>query len=559
MSLKTYLKRLYPHNHQEIQSKIEALIQSVSHHSTYPDITEKDVMLITYGDSILNQKEAPLKTLKSFLDRYTHQAITNVHILPMFPYTSDDGFSVLDYLEIDPNLGTWEDIETLALDKGLMFDAVINHISKSSEWFTKYLDGEEAYQDFFIPIDKTLNYNDVVRPRALPLFYDYEGRAGKKTIWATFSDDQVDLNYQNPAVLLEILNILIQYALKGARFIRFDAVGFLWKVPGTPSIHLEETHLLVKIMREVLDQAVPGTKIITETNVPHKENISYFGDGSNEAHLVYQFPLPPLTLHSFVSEDVSELLNWAKSLDDTPLSETTTYFNFLASHDGIGMRPVEDLLSDSQKQRLVDHVLKNDGQIGYRTLKDGQQSPYELNINYMDAISQKTDSKDVRLNKFMASQALLLSFKGLPGIYIHSLLGSRNDLKGVETSKIKRRINREKLILSDLEATLNDPNSDRSYVLNHYLTLLNIRKNETAFDPYAIQEVLFLDSKVFSIIRINKTTNEQILVLINVSSQTVTLDIDFKGNDLIENQLINQKVSLNPYQYRWIKPIKEPS
>ena len=546
------LKTIYPEQFEDVHVKIEKLIDKHKIEKQTNWVSEEDIMLITYGDSIIKEGEKPLQTLNHFLNTFTKDQMTNVHLLPMFPFSSDDGFSVIDYEKINPDLGDWDDINALAKHRGLMFDAVINHISKSSDWFQGYLNGDETYKNYFVECDPKKDYSDVVRPRALPLYYPYQTSEGIKYVWATFSDDQIDLNYGHPDVLIHILEILIKYAKNGARFIRFDAVGFLWKKIGTSSIHLHETHLLVQLMRYVLDQTVPGTIIVSETNVPHKENITYFGDGTNEAHMVYQFPLPPLTLFSFVSGDATKLTDWARSLDDTRLTNQTTYFNFLASHDGIGMRPVEDILNHEEKQMLVNHVTVNGGKISYKNNKDGSTTPYELNISYQDAVSKLGDTQKIRIAKFLGAQVILLSMIGIPGIYIHSLLGSRNDYEGLESSKINRRINREKLNYDLLAKEIKDSKSTRYQVFNQYLDLIDIRKQHKAFSPFSSQEVLSLDHRVFSLIRSDEKTSERILVLVNVSDQEIKLDTLYQGKDLVHQEHIKDTIILKPYQYRWI-------
>ncbi len=552
MKIIEMLKSLYPIQYETVFTEIRTLIHKHSIEKDKAELDQTDMMLITYGDSIKNDKDHPLQVLHYFLKTYTKDLISNVHLLPMFPFSSDDGFSVIDYEKINPELGNWDDIKKLSNDYGLMFDAVINHISKSSEWFQGFLNGDKTYDRYFVECDPKLDYSDVVRPRALPLYYPYQSSEGIKYIWATFSDDQVDLNYENPKVLINMLEILIKYAKQGARFIRFDAVGFMWKKLGTSSIHLKETHRLVKIMRYVLDQTVPGTMIVSETNVPHKENISYFGSGHDEAHMIYQFPLPPLTLFSFVSGNANKLKMWAKSLNDTKLTNETTYFNFLASHDGIGMRPVEDILSNDEKQMLVDHVTVNGGKISYKNNKDGSTTPYELNISYQDAVSKLGDTQKVRIDKFMASQAILLSMIGVPGIYVHSLLGSRNDYDGLEASGINRRINREKLNLDLLIKELEDVKSTRHQVFKRYLKLLEIRREHQAFSPHATQEVIDIDDRVFSIVRYDEHTSQKILVLVNVSDDELMLSDRFEGMDIITNENIKNEIIMKPYQYRWI-------
>ncbi|MDF2905572.1 MAG: hypothetical protein K0R34_893 [Herbinix sp.] len=548
--IKDRLQILYPDQFEEIALKVDQLIEEWKPRMKqgYAAVNQNDVMLIAYGDSIRCAGEVPLHTLKGFLDEELFGYVSALHLLPMFPYTSDDGFSVSDFRSINPELGDWEDIEELGKNYDLMFDAVINHVSKSSDYFKGFLMDESEYRNFFICAEPNKDYSKVIRPRALPLFTEFETKSGKKQIWTTFSEDQIDLNYKEPAVLLEILDILLLYASRGARFLRFDAIGFAWKEDNSTCMHLPQVHELVKLMREVLESCVEGCTIITETNVPHKDNISYFGNGYDEAGLVYQFPLPPLTLYSFLSGSAKELAAWADSLEDT--TQATTYFNFLASHDGIGMRPVEDLLNAAQREQMVQEVLDRGGQIGYRSLSDGSQVPYELNINYMDAIAGDEADEDRMVQKFMCSQNILLTVVGMPGIYYHSILGSRNCYQYYEESGIKRRINREKLDATVLRAELSTPGSLRRKVIDRYKEILTMRKRYSAFAPTSHQRVQFLDERVFSYLR--EGISETLLVLNNVSKDRIELNTKFRGTELFTQKKINGSIQLNPYEYLWV-------
>jgi glucosylglycerate phosphorylase len=515
------------------------------------ELNEKDAMLITYGDGIVSESNNPLRTLKKFLDENCGEEITDVHLLPFCPSTSDDGFSVSDYRMVDKQIGDWEDIKQLSENYGIMIDAVINHSSKSHAWFKACLEGVEEYKNYYIESDPNLDYSMVTRPRALPLLTKFMTNEGEKYYWTTFSDDQIDLNFSNPRVLGEIIDLLLFYALKGAKFIRLDAIGFAYKKLGTNCMHLKETHAIVKLMRLFLDEFFPSTYIITETNVPHNDNISYFGNG-DEAHLVYQFPLPPLVMFSLQSGDTTKLNKWAMSLESTPLKKGNTYFNFLASHDGVGVRPIEGILSGDERELLLSNVIKNGGRISYKTNPDGSKGPYELNISYMNGITNPSKSKKEKFERFMASQGIMLSLQGVPGIYYHSLLGSENWYEGVEASGINRRINREKLNLGQLTEELRDESSLRSMVLSRYKELLKVRGAHSAFSPYASQKVLSLSPSLFAVERYNEITSERIVAIINVTDKTVELNEPIRGRDLLsieQSELINK---LNPYQIAWI-------
>ncbi|MGV2990548.1 sugar phosphorylase [Vibrio sp. E150_011] len=519
-------------------------------------VDETTSYLITYGDSFCRPGESTLISMKSFADKYVKGSISNIHILPMFPYTSDDGFSVVDYRKIDENLGDWQHLNALSENFDLMYDCVINHISKSSGWFKGYLAGDEKYQDYFIESDPNRDYSSVTRPRALPLLTPFKKASGETAhIWTTFSDDQIDINFHNPKVLLESIDILLMYAANGGRSIRLDAIGFIWKVLNSTCIHLPEVHQIIQLWRIIFDEAIPGALLITETNVPHKENVSYFGQG-NEAHMVYQFPLPPLTLHAFMSNNSKVLTEWAKGLTEeamTSLKEgrKTTYFNFLASHDGIGVRPTEGILTNEDRQLMCEQVERKGGRVNYKNNGDGTQSPYELNINYLSAITEPDDSIESKVDKFIAAQSILLSFIGVPAIYYHSFLGSENDVKGMNESGINRRINRMKFDLDELEVQLMEFGSLRERVYRRLVELFAIRKQHRAFSPLSSQKILELGSHIFALQR--GEGSDSIRCIVNLSDQPQGVQLKDGEYDLITNMSLRNTVTLNPYQFVWLK------
>ncbi|WP_054871413.1 alpha-amylase family glycosyl hydrolase [Caloranaerobacter sp. TR13] len=553
------------HIYEEILNLIEDFQSKFNKTANKEWVDEKDVFLITYGDNIKEEGKGALKTLHEFLTKYLKGIITNVHILPFYPYSSDDGFSVIDYFEVNPELGNWDDIESMSKDFKLMFDAVINHISAKSEWFQGYLKGEEEYKNFFIETKPCPELSKVTRPRALPLLTKFETSEGVKYIWTTFSEDQIDLNFKNEKVLLKIIELILFYVSKGAKTLRLDAIGYLWKEIGTSCIHLKQTHKVIQLFRDILDIVAPETILITETNVPHKDNISYFGDGYNEAQMVYQFPLPPLVLNAYQTGNASHLLKWADSLEQ--ISDRTTFFNFLASHDGIGVMPAKGILSEEEINEMVKKAKEHGGYVSYKDNGDGTKSPYELNINYFDALSHPDDEENIKIKRFMGSQAILLSLMGVPAIYIHSLLGSRNYNEGVKESGIYRRINREKLLLENLEKELNDKNTLRNKIFSKYVELIKTRKAEKAFHPNAKQKVIFVNESVFTFVRTSLDNEEAILVLNNVSNKEQRIKMELKEcglekvdvlRDLISNEKVNIdngiiEITLKPYQFMWLK------
>ena len=500
-------------------------------------LSERDIFLISYADQLRSAGQPPLNTLTEFCETHLRGVVNGIHILPFYPWSSDDGFSVKNYRAVDPALGDWSSFEGLGQSFRLVFDGVINHASVQGEWFKAFLNAEDPYRDYFLTVEGSPDLSKVVRPRTLPLLTEFQTVAGKRCVWTTFSADQADLDYHNPDVLLEIFDILLLYAQHGAQFIRLDAIAYLWKEIGTSCIHLPQTHLFVQLLRLVLDEVAPHVRILTETNVPHSDNLSYFGDGKNEAQLVYNFALPPLVLHTFRTGDASILTEWASGLA-TP-SDQTTFFNFLASHDGIGLNPVRGILASADIDGLVEQTLAHAGLISYKQNPDGTQIPYELNINFFDALSDPAGEEllSTQIDRFMAAQAIMLSLQGLPGIYFHSLFGSRNWLAGVQATGHNRTINRQKLERSDLEGELSDPNALRNQVFARYRALISRRAASEAFHPNARQKILEMGPAIFAVQRSSPMGDSQMLCLQNVTAQTQSV----------------AAYTLNPYQTLWLE------
>ncbi len=524
--------------------------------------SEKDILLITYADQVRESGVPPLHTLTTVLDTHLADVVSGVHLLPFFPYSSDDGFAVIDYVSVDPALGTWDDVTWLASHFDLMFDAVINHISARSEWFQRFLRDDPPYRDYFITVEGTPDLSQVVRPRALPLLTEFDTAAGEKKVWTTFSRDQVDLNYRNPDVLLKMLDVVLYYVERGARILRLDAIAYLWKEIGTPCIHLPQTHAIIQLIRATLDEAAPWALLVTETNVPHAENVSYFGDGTNEAQWVYNFALPPLVLHAFHTGDATTLSRWAQSL--TTPSDRTTFFNFLASHDGIGLSPARGILSDIEIDALVARTRQHGGLVSHKQNVDGTTSPYELNINFFDALSNPLadEALETQVNRFIAAQAIMLALAGVPGIYFHSLFGSRGDRAGAEGSGQPRRINRQKLECVDLERDLADPNSLRANLFRRYAELIRARRAQRAFHPHALQRVLECGRHIFALLRTPRDASARVLCLHNVSDAVVTARLSqhqagerweelFDGKTYTADAQDMFTIELQPYQVIW--------
>ncbi|GAX60974.1 alpha amylase [Candidatus Scalindua japonica] len=523
-------------------------------------LTQKDIILITYGDQVFHHGETALATLYRFLGEYVQDVINTVHILPFYPYSSDDGFSIVNYKGVCPLKGSWKDIENIKKNHRIMFDGVINHMSQLSRWFNNYLAGFSAFEEFFIDVDPSTDLSNVVRPRTSPLLTEFIDDEGKiRNIWTTFGSDQVDLNYANYKVLLRVLDVLLFYIAKGASLIRLDAIAYIWKELGTPCVHLPRTHELIQLMREVMHAVAPEVIIITETNVPHGENISYFGGGDDEAQMVYNFALPPLLAFSILKSNTEKLTNWAKEL--TLPSNGVCFFNFTASHDGIGVRAVNGILDDKEMSFLVRTSIGHGGFASYRAIGDEEESPYELNCSYIDLLTHPEEDDNIRVKRMMLSQAVVLAMPGVPGVYFHSLVGSRNYHEAVKKTRINRSINRDKLNYDNLKELLEEEGSLQKILFKRYKQLLSIRINEEAFNPFGKYEFPDLGSKVFAIKRYADDDNESILALFNFTGDSVEITLPGEQTDhyidIITHTKVNStELTLEPYQIVWLKKHK---
>ncbi len=534
--------------------------------------TEKDIILITYGDLIKTPNQKPLKTLSQLLENYLKGVINAIHILPFFPSSSDRGFAVMDFEEVDPNLGTWDDILELKKDFKLMFDGVFNHVSSKSRWFQEFLNQNPEYLNFFTVFSTKQQISPdhlrlIVRPRTTPILTEFCTLNGKRLVWTTFSQDQIDLNYHNPRVLLKMIEILLTYVRRGADIIRLDAVTYLWEELGTSCVHLEQTHMIIKLFRDILNAVAPHVALITETNVPHKDNIRYFGNGYDEAQMVYNFALPPLVLFSFQNENARKLTEWAATLKKP--SDEATFFNFLDSHDGVGVMAVQGILTPEEIEMMALKVVEHGGFISYKANPDGSQSPYELNITWFSAINNEDadEPMEIQIKRYIASRAIALVMMGVPGIYLHGFLGSKNDADLVLEERQTRSINRKTLRKKELIQSLENPQTTTYHVTRWLVRLIEIRTRQRAFHPNSPQKILNVSDRVFALLRYTQDQSEMILTLTSVTSQPVELKINLKEwgirgehhwRDLISKKTFHSSentlhLKLEPYQVMWLK------
>jgi sucrose phosphorylase len=566
--LERLLKVFYAHKPQE-------MIEAEKSCDPGERFTEKDIILITYGDMLLAEEDSPLATLHKVVNTYNRGAVNTLHILPFFPYSSDRGFSIKDFSSVDPRLGTWEDIRKITSQYQLMFDGVLNHASSQSKMFREFLNGHPYYRDFFIaynsPDDLTPDQRSkIFRPRTSDILTRFQTISGPRYVWTTFSEDQIDLNFRNPAVLMRIVEGLLFYVRQGANIIRLDAVTYIWAEPGTECVHLPETHEIVKLLRDVMDTVAPGVALITETNVPHEDNISYFGNGNDEAHMVYNFALPPLVLYTFYSGDATAISNWARTLKNP--SHTATFFNMLDTHDGIGLMGVKGILPGEHIDFIIQNAKTHGALISYKMTEHRTEEPYEINSTWWSAINGDDCNEDITLQvkRHIASRSIAFVLQGVPAAYIHGMVGTSNDHELAKKTGVNRDVNRGVIDSTAFAEALKDPRSKNALLRESNTRLSLTRTGERAFHPHGGQRVLMTSPAVFTVFRTSPEGDQHVLTITNITHRECTIEIPLSELTLEETRwfdLLGKKewqaarnkltITLQPYDLMWLKPLRE--
>ncbi len=525
----------------EAFQRLEKIIKEFKPKFAYDDHSfwdEKDIALIAYPDSFQEENIPTLKTLQAFLAKYIKDDFSILHILPFFPYSSDRGFSIIEYSSIREDLGSWEDIEGIGKKYRLMADFVLTYVSAKHEWFEKFLAGDKKYWNYFIHFEKdeipTEQLKRVFRPRSTSLLTPFKTVRGDRYLWTTYGKDQVDLNYKNPDVLVDMIGVLLNLIEKGVRMIRLDAISIAWKEIGTSCRHLPQVHTLISLFREIMETVCPEGIIVTEVVAPVRDAVFYFGEGA-EAHIVYDFSLAPLLLYSFLNNSATTLSEWAKE-NFSSLKNNNTLLNVLDTHDGIKLQGIKGILSENQIQRLLDRASNHGGAFLFHT-DSGKQSVYEVNSTWWSALNNKQEPFDLQIQKFITSRAISMALKGIPALYYLSLFGQQNDLDQFKKTKNPRDINRTNLDFASLKRKLEDKRGRESQIFEATVELIKKRKNLKAFHPNSKQEILTLDPRVFVVLR--GEGEDKVLALHNVSQDSV--EVSYQGRNFI----------LEPYSFVW--------
>jgi len=585
-----------------------------------------DACLVCYADTFVDPafQKKPLRLLKEFLERYRiPDRLPLLHLLPFFPWDTDRGFSVTDYFQVHPDYGSWQDIASLARSVSLMFDFVINHASienplVKSALIERHLSPEDPRYARFAPFkDYVIAFSDaerppdgalqgLVRPRATPVLTPYtvgakkEGslfvalgsaekallRKDTKAIgtgwaWTTFSRParpdgstatrQVDLNFNNPAVLLEAVKILLHYIGQGATHIRLDAVAYIWKNIFSTSIHEPGTHALLRIIRRIITRVSPDTRLVAEVNEPQERIVSYLGTRRRrECDLVYQFTHFPLAAYSVLTGDGRPYAQWLKSLG--PFGGRQ-FITILGSHDGMGLKPAYGWLSPKKIKALVDTLVLEHGALpNDAALPGGGKIIYEVCATPWNLINNpKKDTSDpLSLSRYLSVVALGLLVRGIPAFYINGLIGAEN--APLDSLDENRSINRLRFDAECLFEQLDGGSLRMKRVMEGIFNLLETRRKEPAFDPRAPAAVP-VSTQTPGVVCAWMSTRSQksgLLACISVSENTepvrlpkeiIAAGIQWKdllsGKQVTADETGNLLLELTPYQILWLKPLRK--
>ena len=516
-------------------------------------VSEKTTLIICYGDSVYSEKKKSIKVFQSFFQKKLKNYFNTIHFLPFYPSSSDSGFAVKDHYKVESKLGSWLDIKNVSKSIDVMADMIINHSSARGLWFKNFLKKKEPGKDYFLTIDSKFNTSRVVRPRDHKLLKKIKIFKKSDYLWRTFSPDQIDLNFRNPSVLIQFIKIMIHLINNGVTIFRLDAIAYLWKENGTKCINLQQTHEIIKLLRIIIGLLNVQTTIITETNLPEKENLSYFGK-NDEANWIYNFSLPPLLIHAFLFENSSYLNKWSKKLPTT--KNENCYLNFIASHDGIGMRPTEGLLNEKTLNNFLKRLKKNGSKFSYRKVQNKVKKVYEANITIFDALKKSDyDRKgEFFLERYISAHAIMISFEGIPAIYFNSMFGTSNDEAKFIITGNNRDVNRYKWNLKNITNKLKVSNTKQSVFYNKLCNLLSIRKRQKAFHPNALRLNLDFGKKIYGFKRISKDKKQTIICITNLSSKIQKTKIDKKCLEM--KNLMSSKIIVENKQFLILKPFE---
>lgn len=464
-------------------------------------------MLITYPDSLGNNIKDLQKVLKTHLDG----AIGGVHLLPFFPSSGDRGFAPMDYTKVDEKFGDWKDVKNLSESYYLMFDFMVNHISKQSKYFKDFQEkhNQSAYRDLFIHWDEFWPQG---RPTQedIDLIYKRKPKAPVQTVefvdgqteevWNTFGDDQIDMDVTKEVTkrfIKDTLNFLMDH---GASIIRLDAFAYAVKKLGTNDFFVEPE--IWDLLKEISNITNPReTTLLPEIH----ENYHIVRKITDHDYFSYDFALPIVTLYSLYSGKADRLAGWLKS---SPMKQFTT----LDTHDGIGVVDAKDILTDDELDYTKAEMYKVGANVKkvYSSTAYHNLDVYQINTTYYSALGDNDHA-------YLLARAIQVFAPGIPQIYYVGLLAGKNDLNLLEKTKEGRNINRHYYSMDEIDRETQRP------VVKALFDLLRFRNQSAAFDLDGAIDVQQPSENEIVITRQSADTKTAAILSANLKTQQFTI------------------------------------
>ncbi len=557
-------------------------------------LSQKWVGMAVYSNGFAEN----LPDLESKIGYFQELGINMVHILPILRCPagkSDGGYAISDFRQIDERVGTIADLRHIAeefrkRDILLVLDIVLNHTSDEHEWAKRAIAGEQHFRDYYY-VYESRDIPDVfeqsmpeVFPESDPGNFTWNQEMGK-WVMTVFHDYQWDLNYSNPAVFIEMLDVLLFWANQGVDVLRLDAVAFLWKKLGTTCQNERKAHLILQLMKDCCQVTAPGVLFIAEAIVAPTEITKYFGEDAivaKECEIAYNATLMALLWDSVATRNTKLLSQGLKSLPNK--LERATWLNYVRCHDDIGFgfddQDIEQAGYEPRAHRrfLIDYFKGDFDAIprGLAFMPNDTTGDARIcgSLASLVGLESALESKDQKLiataiSRILLMHGIILSFGGIPLIYNGDALGVLNDYSFYDDpSKCNdsRWVHRPKINWANAELRRKQGTVEYS-IFSAMKNMITIRKEISAFADFNNREILHLDNQhLLAFVRFNHLRpSELVLVVANVNNQPQFFDLDslvpsvFSSHDRLIDlhsgrspSQSSSRIVLQAYQFYWL-------
>jgi len=501
-----------------------------------------------------------LQGIQQHLGYFQELGVNLVHIMPVMQCpegNSDGGYAVSDFRQVDDRAGNLQDLNTLSdemrqRDLLLVLDVVVNHTSNEHEWAQRARVGETKYQDYYYSFESR-HVPDMfeqsmpeIFPETSPGNFTWDEGMGR-WVMTVFNDYQWDLNYTNPAVFIEMMDILLFWANQGADILRLDAVAFLWKKMGSTCQNEREAHLILQLMKDCCQVTAPGVLFIAEAIVAPVEVIKYFGEDAviaKECEIAYNATFMALLWDAVATKNACLLNQGIKSL---PVKlERATWLNYVRCHDDIGLgfddRDIQLAGYQPQQHRkfLIDYYTGAFDDSHARGLPFGRNEKtgdarISGSLASLAGLQYAMESGDAQaqqeaVNTILLLHSMILSFGGIPLLYYGDEIGTINDRSYLEDShkaNDSRWVHRP-TINWDRAELRNQPGSVEYEIFSALKKMISVRKEIDVFADFNNRELIDSGNPHLFVFRRYSLTNERnnILVVANFDGKPQRMELD---------------------------------